>query len=89
MLSKSESSAEKAGKSSSRQDAHSEPNLIVIKPPILVSELAAQMELKPFNIMADLIKIGVFPAPNQPLDPRVASRVCELHGFTLKLQKHP
>jgi len=61
--------------------------LIVIKPPILVPDLAARLGLKPFNIMADLIKIGVFPAPNQPLEPEVAARVCEIHGFTFEREK--
>ncbi len=52
-----------------------DPKLIVIKPPILVPDLAARLGLKPFNVMADLIKIGVFPAPNQPLEPEVAAQV--------------
>ena len=64
-----------------------DPKLIVIKPPILVPELAARLGLKPFNIMADLIKIGVFPAPNQPLEPEIAAKVCEIHGFTFEREK--
>ena len=64
-----------------------DPKLIVIKPPILVPELAARLGLKPFNIMADLIKIGVFPAPNQPLEPEIAAKVCEIHGFVFEREK--
>ncbi|MBC8128294.1 MAG: translation initiation factor IF-2 [Gloeobacteraceae cyanobacterium ES-bin-144] len=64
-----------------------DPKLIVIKPPILVPELASRMGLKPFNIMADLIKIGVFPAPNQPLEPDIAAKICELHGFVFEREK--
>jgi len=64
-----------------------DPKLIVIKPPILVPDLAARLGLKPFNIMADLIKIGVFPAPNQPLEPDTAAKICELHGFTFEREK--
>ena len=64
-----------------------DPKLIVIKPPILVPELAARLGLKPFNIMADLIKIGVFPAPNQPIEPDTAARICEIHGFTFEREK--
>jgi translation initiation factor IF-2 len=63
------------------------PKLIVIKPPILVPELAARLGLKPFNVMADLIKLGVFPAPNQPLEPEIAAKVCENHGFTFEREK--
>ncbi len=64
-----------------------DPKLIVIKPPILVPELAARLGLKPFNVMADLIKLGVFPAPNQPLEPETAAKVCEIHGFTFEREK--
>ncbi len=69
------------------EDASSDPKLIIIKPPILVPELAARLGLKPFNIMADLIKIGVFPAPNQPLEPDVAAKICEAHGFVFEREK--
>ncbi|MEY4244587.1 MAG: translation initiation factor [Verrucomicrobiota bacterium] len=64
-----------------------DPKLIVIKPPILIPDLAARLGLKPFNIMADLIKIGVFPAPNQPLEPDIAAKICEIHGFTFEREK--
>jgi len=64
-----------------------DPKLIVIKPPILIPELAARLGLKPFNIMADLIKCGVFPAPNQPLEPDIAAKICEIHGFTFEREK--
>ncbi|GAA5125405.1 translation initiation factor IF-2 [Luteolibacter yonseiensis] len=69
------------------QEAPLDPKLIVIKPPILVPDLAARLGLKPFNIMADLIKIGVFPAPNQPLEPDIAAKICEIHGFTFEREK--
>ena len=71
----------------SEESVSDDPKLIVIKPPILVPELAARLGLKPFNIMADLIKIGVFPAPNQPLEPEIAAKVCEIHGFTFEREK--
>ncbi len=61
--------------------------LIVIKPPIMVAELASRLGLKPFNIMADLIKLGVFLAPNQPVEPEIAARVCEIHGFQFEREK--
>jgi translation initiation factor IF-2 len=68
-------------------EAVHDPKLIIIKPPILIPDLAARLGLKPFNIMADLIKIGVFPAPNQPLEPDIAAKVCEIHGFVFEREK--
>jgi translation initiation factor IF-2 len=64
-----------------------DPKLIIIKPPILIPELAARLGLKPFNITADLIKLGVFPAANQPLEPEIAAKICEVHGFTFEREK--
>lgn len=73
--------------SGEESEGSDDPKLIVIKPPILVPDLAARLGLKPFNVMADLIKIGVFPAPNQPLEPDVAAQVCDMHGFTFEREK--
>jgi translation initiation factor IF-2 len=64
-----------------------DPKLIIIKPPILVSELAARLGLKPFQVMADLIKLSVFPPPNQPIEPEIAAKVCEVHGFRFEREK--
>jgi translation initiation factor IF-2 len=69
------------------EDAPDDQKLIVIKPPIMVSELAARLGLKPFQIMADLIKLGVFIAPTQPLEPEIAAKVCEAHGFHFEREK--
>ncbi|BCU77559.1 translation initiation factor IF-2 [Luteolibacter sp. LG18] len=69
------------------QEEIDDPKLVVIKPPILVSELAARLGLKPFQVMADLIKLSVFVAPNQPIDPEVAAKVCEVHGFRFEREK--
>ncbi len=79
-----EAPAEGGGDPSEESD---DPKLIIIKPPILVPDLAARLGLKPFNVMADLIKLGVFPAPNQPLEPDIAAQVCEIHGFTFEREK--
>ncbi|MBX3743620.1 MAG: translation initiation factor IF-2 [Akkermansiaceae bacterium] len=69
------------------EPASDDPKLIIIKPPIMVPELAARLGLKPFQIMADLIKLGVFIAPTQPLEPEIAAKVCEAHGFHFEREK--
>jgi translation initiation factor IF-2 len=81
------STPEVATSSAADDEVSDDPKLIVIKPPILVPDLAARLGLKPFNIMADLIKIGVFPAPNQPLEPEIAAKICEIHGFVFEREK--
>jgi len=64
-----------------------EGNTISIKPPIIVSVLADMMGLKPFEIMKDLIALEVFVAPNQAIEPEVAEKVCEQHGFVFEREK--
>ena len=62
-------------------------NVITIKPPIIVSDLADLMELKPFQLMADLIKLEVFVAPHQAIEPDIAEKLCEMHGFSFEREK--
>ena len=62
-------------------------NVITIKPPIIVSALADLMELKSFQLMADLIKLEVFVAPHQAIEPDIAEKLCEMHGFTFEREK--
>ena len=64
-----------------------EGNTISIKPPIIVSVLAEMMRLKPFEIMKDLIALEVFVAPNQAIEPEIAEKVCEQHGFVFEREK--
>ncbi len=49
--------------------------VIVIKPPIIVRELAEQLKQKPFIIIGDLIKLGVFATVNQAIDEKIAQQL--------------
>ncbi len=60
---------------------------ILLKPPIIVSELAEIMDLKPFQLMADLIKLEVFVAPTQAIEPDIAEKLCAIHGFKCEREK--
>ena len=62
-------------------------NVISIKPPIIVADLATRMGLKPFRLLADLIKLQVFVAPHQAIEPETAVKVCEMHGFIFEREK--
>jgi len=61
--------------------------IILLKPPIIVSELAESMDLKPFQLMADLIKLEVFVAPTQAIEPDIAEKLCASHGFKCEREK--
>jgi translation initiation factor IF-2 len=61
--------------------------VISIKPPIVVRELAEQLKQKPFKIIADLMGMGVFASVNQAIDEAIAQRVCAIYGFKFEVEK--
>lgn len=61
--------------------------IIHIKPPIIVKELAKMMELKPFKLIQDLMDMDVFANLTQSIEPDVASRICEKHGFIFEKER--
>jgi translation initiation factor IF-2 len=61
--------------------------VITIKPPIVVRDLAEQLKQKPFKIIADLMEAGVFASVNQAIDEKVAQRICAKYGFRFEVEK--
>ena len=61
--------------------------IIHIKPPIIVKELAKMMELKPFLLIQDLMDMDVFASLAQAIEPEVASKICEKHGYIFEREK--
>jgi translation initiation factor IF-2 len=61
--------------------------VIVIKPPIVVRELAAQLKQKPFKIIADLMGLNVFATVNQAIDEKIAQQLCAKYGFRFEVEK--
>src|SRR5687768_3502579 len=61
--------------------------VISIKPPIVVRELAEQMKLKPFKIIADLMELGVFANVNQAIDEAIAQKIAAKNGFKFEAEK--
>jgi translation initiation factor IF-2 len=85
-----------AGRGPQRPQGRTEPNkqqlpadaqVITIKPPIVVRELAEQLKQKPFKIIADLMVMGVFANVNQAIDEAVAQRVCAQYGYKFEVEK--
>ena len=61
--------------------------VITIKPPIVVRELAEALKQKPFKIIADLMESGVFANVNQAIEESVAQRICAKYGFRFEVEK--
>ncbi len=62
-------------------------NVIVIKPPIIVRELATQLGLKPHQLIAELMNYNIFANLNQTVEPDIATKIAEAHGFLLEKER--
>jgi translation initiation factor IF-2 len=61
--------------------------IVVIKPPIIVKDLAAKLGLKPFQIIHHLMEMNVFTGPAQALEEEVARKLSVKLGFTFEIEK--
>jgi len=61
--------------------------VIHIKPPIMIKELATQMNVKPFKMIHDLMEMNIFASINQSVEPEVAIKLCDRYGFIFEREK--
>ncbi|MBM3869659.1 MAG: translation initiation factor IF-2 [Verrucomicrobia bacterium] len=61
--------------------------IITMKSPIVVRDLADQMKRKPFQLIADLMQMGIFANVNQAVDEPIAIKLCAKHGFKFEIEK--
>lgn len=61
--------------------------VIHVKPPIIIKELAALMGIKGFQLIHDLMEVNIFASINQTIEPDVAAKICEKHGFVFEKEK--
>lgn len=60
------------------------PLPIRITRPIVVKQLATELGLEPRQLIAELMSLNIFATVNQTIEPDVASKICENHGFVLE-----
>jgi translation initiation factor IF-2 len=61
--------------------------VILIKPPIVVKQLASELGLKPHQLIAELMSYNIFANVNQTIEPDIASKIAESHGFVLEKER--
>jgi translation initiation factor IF-2 len=62
--------------------------IIHIKPPIIVKDLAAQLGLKNFQLIKELMDdFNIFANPHLTVEPEVATKVCDKHGFVFEMER--
>ena len=58
--------------------------IIHLKPPFTVRDLATALNVRPFQVIGDLMEMNIFAAINQTIEADVAAKVCTKHGFTFE-----
>ncbi len=76
-----------SGGETSRFAAPANAEVLTMKPPIVVRALADLLKRKPFQLIADLMELGVFANVNQTIEESVAQRLCAKYGFRFELEK--
>jgi translation initiation factor IF-2 len=61
--------------------------IVVIKPPIIVKDLAQKLGLKGFQIIHHLMEMNIFTGPTQALEEEVARKLSAKLGFTFEIEK--
>lgn len=81
--------ADEAGKAEAAAAETEAPaaNVIHIKPPIIVKQLALELGLKPHQLIAELMSFNIFANINQTIEPDIASKIAESHGFVLEKER--
>ena len=68
-------------------EAEEGKKVIHIKPPIVVKQLAIELGLKPHQLIAELMSFNIFANINQTIEPDIASKIAENHGFVLEKER--
>ena len=68
-------------------ESESGKKVIHLKTSITVKELAPLIEIKPFQVIADLMALQIFANINQTLELDTVAKLCDKHGFILEREK--
>lgn len=60
---------------------------IIMKPPIIVKDLAARLGCKPFQLIHELMEFNIFATLNQAIEEEHARKICEKRGFTFNVER--
>ena len=61
--------------------------VLLIKPPIVVKQFATELGLKPHQLIAELMTHNIFANINQTIEPDIAAKIAETHGFILEKER--
>ncbi len=61
--------------------------VLLIKPPIVVKQFSTELGLKPHQLIAELMTYNIFANINQTIEPDIAAKIAEKHGFILEKER--
>ncbi|MCC5840159.1 MAG: translation initiation factor IF-2 [Opitutales bacterium] len=59
---------------------------LTVKTPIVVRDFAVQIGRKPFQLISELMELGIFASMNTAIDEEVAARIARNHGIELEIR---
>ena len=65
-------------------EAGPQQKVLLIKPPIVVKQFSTELGLKPHQLIAELMTHNIFANINQTIEPDIAAKIAEHHGFILE-----
>ena len=68
-------------------EAGPQQKVLLIKPPIVVKHFANELGLKPHQLIAELMTHNIFANINQTIEPDIAAKIAEHHGFILEKER--
>src|SRR6478672_8398653 len=61
--------------------------VLLMKPPIVVKHFANELGLKPHQLIAELMTHNIFANINQTIEPDIAAKIAEHHGFVFEMER--
>src|SRR6516165_9632214 len=68
-------------------EAGPQQKVLLIKPPIVVKQFANELGLKPHQLIAELMTHNIFANINQTIEPDIAAKIADNHGFVLEKER--
>src|SRR4029077_8350130 len=72
---------------SAEVEAGPQQKVLLIKPPIVVKQFANELGLKTHQLIAELMTHNIFANINQTIEPDIAAKIAESHGFLLEKER--
>jgi translation initiation factor IF-2 len=64
-------------------------NVITLKGPIVVRDLAKILNVRPNQLIAELMRLNILANINEQIDVKDAAKIAEKHGFSVEREKKP